>query len=183
MLSHSGYINSYHNSYRLDVASSPYLPQPKDFQWRDLGKKLAEYPRIAKKSTHAIPSQYEESIGTKKSLVRSLHKLENTIRHSYSSWHEDTLKSLHDALRFLDILPENDSGGYISVSDDDPEVILRWYNGRQWVNVHFDGSGYYEYAYMKDDSFVNGKATGDLTKFTMPDDLETYLKSLFDDAL
>jgi hypothetical protein len=133
--------------------------------------------------TRSVPTKEYESKGTKLSLMRSLQKLKEKIELSSISVHKGTIDSIDDALKFLSILPRNDSNGFISITDEDSEVVLRWYNGKQWVNVHFDGSHQYEYAYMHDGKFVGGKEIGNLEKFTIPVDLESYLVSLYNDAV
>lgn len=136
-----------------------------------------------KQGTHSVPTNEYDSRGTKTSLMRSLQKLKERIELSFVSLDKSTIDSIDDALKFLSILPQDDSNGFISVTDEDSEVILRWYNGTQWVNVHFDGSHKYEYAYMQDGKFAGGKEIGNLEKFTMPVDLESYLVSLFANAV
>jgi hypothetical protein len=136
-----------------------------------------------KQSSAAIVIPNNISKGTKLSLARSLRKLKEKIADATLSLNIGIIDSIDDALKFLSILPQDDSNGFISISEEDSEVILRWYNGNQWVNVYFDGTHEYEYAYMQDDKFVGGKEVGNLTKFSMPADLECYLVSLFCDAV
>jgi hypothetical protein len=142
-----------------------------------------ESAKTKEQTTHFVLTNEYDSRGTKLSLIRSLQKLKEKIELSSVSLNKSTIDSIDDALKFLSILPQDDSSGFISVADEDSEVILRWYNGKQWVNVHFDGSHKYEYAYMQDGKFVGGKEIGNLERFIMPADLESYLVSLFKNAV
>jgi hypothetical protein len=79
-----------------------------------------------------------------------------------------------DSLEFLSMLPDDILKGAMSTSATDPEIILRWYDGKHWLNVHFEGTRTYEYAYIQDGKFVGGLEIGNLDK-PIPSDLNDYL--------
>lgn len=83
--------------------------------------------------------------------------------------------TIHDAIAFTALLPDNIPEPIISAADDG-EIVIEWAKGNKKAVVGFEGDGYFGYTLFKNGKFKPGAEEGCLENGSLPSDLVEYLE-------